>query len=189
MTLNKRKKNFEQIFRSHYEFLTTFKQEKNIPDLPIEQRCFGFLKPFYEQNASTLFKFEWIYSTNEQTYRDSFYKCFSYARNLHKEQIFVPYVNVVLSNILNRDVYIQEAILQIFITECDYPKSPWLRIFRNNRSTQFLITKILEKFMLDIPLCYDDLFIKEKMKDLAAIAKRMRITGKCVDWWLADSIT
>ena len=186
--LEKKASKFEHIFRSHYEFLTTFKQEKDIPNSPIEQRCFDFLKPFYEQNASTLFKFEWIYSTNEQTYRDSFFKCFSYASNLHKEQFFTPYVNIVLSNILNRDEYIQEAILQIFIAECNYPKSPWLRIFRGNQSTQFLITKILEKFMLNIPLCYDDLFIKEKMKDLAAIAKRMRINNKYVDHWLEEPI-
>ena len=84
------------------------------------------------------------------------------------------------------DVSKYEAVLEIFVHYCGYEE--WISLFKENSLIKFGIVRIMRKFRREIPLSYDDLFIRNQMFKLADIAEKMGIEDESVMYWKNESI-
>lgn len=144
------------------------------------------LKPIYEELAKDTLDFNWLSSQDGQNFRNSFFESFSYSKTMKKEKELIPWVGLALSKIIldeSCDVYKYEAVLQKFISCCYEENHFWFDLFKEDSSIRFSIIQIMKKFKQGIPLCYDDLFIKGRMIELAEIAERMKIEDDVVYYW------
>ena len=140
---------------------TKSKKRKNIKE------CLDILGSIYKSNAEEIFHFKWIYTSNKQDLRNAFFYGFSYAEYLHKEEEYLFYVGMILAKFIIQDEINFEAILQIFITKCQ--EDHWQKKIKKNKTLIFYIDQIIKKFGNEIPLCYDDIFIKQKISELSSI--------------------
>lgn len=143
-------------------------------------------KPIYEELAKDILDFNWLSSQDGQKFRNSFFESFSYAKVMKKEKDLIPWIGLALSKIIldeSYDVSKYEAVLQKFISCCYEEDNFWFDLFKGDSSIKFNIIQIMKKFKQSIPLCYDDIFIKEKMIELAEIAERMKIEDNVVYYW------
>jgi|GEM_PF-1274832 len=137
----------------------------------------------YKAEKSELLEFKWLYTDDLQKFKQYFLEtlsCFSY---LHLEQQYLPIINICLSKIIVQDSAEFEAVIKQFIDiyEGKYGNS----VFENEATTGILI-QILTKFRIEIPFCYDDLFIKAQMQRLAKCMKVANIENEVIDYWLDE---
>jgi len=142
-------------------------------------------KLYKEQNAYPL-STKWLYTDDLQKFKQAFLEsisCFSY---LHLEQQYLPIINICLSKIIVQDSAEFEAVIKQFIDiyEGKYGNS----VFENETTTGILI-QILTKFRIEIPFCYDDLFIKAQMQRLAKYMEAVNIKDEVIDYWLNEDIS
>lgn len=173
----------QQINDKHDEFNSLFEWDLNryfevlqkaATDLQAERigaikECLDLLHPVYISNAKEILQYDWLNTTDNQAFRNNFYKSFSFAKFLHQENSHIRYTGLVLSKILTQENPIFEAALQIFIYKCQ--DNFWREQLTRDDTIIFYVKSIIEKFQKEIPLCYDDLFIKEKIEDLKKIFK------------------
>ena len=76
-----------------------------------------------------------------------------------------------------------EAILELFITI--YSNKYENNILENNE-THTLLLQLMKKYSIEIPFCYDYLFIKQQMKLLAENLKHNNINDDVIDFWISN---
>lgn len=160
---------FEWNLDDYYEII-----QKVASDLHAEQEesvkgCLDLLSPNYKNNARKILKFDWLNNASNQDFRNNFFKAFSYAEFLHQEDNLIQYIGLTLAKILTQDNHIFEAILQFFTYKCQ--TNVWKKRITKNKTIQFYAKCLIEKFQNNIPMCYDDLFIKEQVNTLKKIFK------------------
>ena len=131
------------------------------------RECLNLLEPIYKEKSDELLKCDWLNIENGQELRNKFYKAYSFAEFLHKEDRFVRCIRLMLAKIITRDDPIFEAVLQIFVNKCS--TDVWRSRLTMDDEVKFYVACLVEKFQKDIPMCYDDLFIKEKISELKRI--------------------
>ena len=141
------------------------------------------LKTVYKEQNAYLLSTKWLYTDDSQKFKQAFLEsisCFSY---LHLEQQYLPIINICLSKIIVQDSAEFEAVIKQFIDiyEGKYGSS----VFENETTTGILI-QILTKFRIEIPFCYDELFIKAQMQRLAKCMKVANIENEVIDYWLDE---
>lgn len=129
--------------------------------------CLDILEPVYKGESNELLRCGWLNIENGQELRNKFYKAFSFAEFLHKEDVFVQCIRLMLAKIITWDDPIFEAVLQIFVNKCS--TDVWRSRLTMDDEVKFYVACLVEKFQKDIPMCYDDLFIKEKISELKRI--------------------
>ena len=160
---------FEWNLDDYYEII-----QKVASDLHAEQEesvkgCLDLLNTNYKNNARKILKFDWLNNASDQDFRNNFFKAFSYAEFLHQEDNLIQYIGLTLAKILTQDNHIFEAILQFFTYKCQ--TNVWKKRITKNKTIQFYAKCLIEKFQNNIPMCYDDLFIKEQVNTLKKIFK------------------
>ena len=108
---------------------------------------------------------------------------------MNRQNELIPYIGLVLSRIFldedEGDVSKYEAVLELFVTYCGYEE--WFNLFKKDSTIKFSIARIMRKFKRNIPLCYDDLFIRGLMFKLADIAEKMGVEDESVMYWKNES--
>jgi len=141
------------------------------------------LEKIYKAEKSELLEFKWLYTDDLQKFKQYFLEtlsCFSY---LHLEKQYLPIINICLSKIIVQDSAEFEAVLEQFINV--YKGKYGNSVFENETTTGILI-QILTKFRIEIPFCYDDLFIKAQMQRLAKYMDAVNIKDEVIDYWLDE---
>ena len=141
------------------------------------------LEKTYKAEKSELLEFKWLYTDDLQKFKQYFLEtlsCFSY---LHLEKQYLPIINICLSKIIVQDSAEFEAVLEQFINV--YKGKYGNSVFENETTTGILI-QILTKFRIEIPFCYDDLFIKAQMQRLAKYMDAVNIKDEVIDYWLDE---
>lgn len=157
-------------------------KEQQETDSDIKELYAELEKTYKEQNAYLLSS-EWSYTNDLQKFKQAFLEsipCFSY---LHLEKQYLPIINICLSKIIVQDSAEFEAVLEQFISI--YESKFGNGIFENDKTADILI-QILRKFKIEIPFCYDDLFIKAQMKKLAKCMKTRNIEAEVIAYWLNE---
>lgn len=179
---------YKNLMKSYYELMNEIYESGNAELRLATNSSVKIFKPIYEENAKEILSFEWISSQNGQEFRNSFYESFSYSRTMKMTDIFVPHIGLVFSKILLdndvKDASKYEAVIEVFNVYCrdEY----WLNLFKEDSSIKFFIVRIMNKFKQDIPLCYDDIFIKEQMLELAENAENMGVTDQVISYWKTE---
>ena len=158
--------------------LATKEQQETDSDI---KELYAKLDQIYKEQNAYLLSAEWSYTNDLQKFKQAFLEsipCFSY---LHLEKQYLPITNVCLSKIIVQDSAEFEAVLEQFINI--YEGKFGNGIFENEVTSGILI-QILTKFRIEIPFCYDDLFIKSQMKKLAKCMKTRNIEDEVIDYWL-----
>jgi len=141
------------------------------------------LEKTYKAEKSELLEFKWLYTDDLQKFKQYFLEtlsCFSY---LHLEKQYLPITNICLSKVIVQDSAEFEAVLEQFINV--YKGKYGNSVFENETTTGILI-QILTKFRIEIPFCYDDLFIKAQMQRLAKYMDAVNIKDEVIDYWLDE---
>lgn len=138
----------------------------------IKNEFINQIKDFYE--------FKWLYTEDLQQFRLSFSQAISYYSYLHQAKQYLYIFNIVLSKIIVQDDSNFEAVLELFINM--YSNSYEDDVFVN-QETHNLLIQIMKKFQLDIPYCYDFLFIKKQMKVLASSLRKHEVTNDIIEYW------
>lgn len=161
--------------------LTTKEQQTTDSDI---RELYAELEKIYKAEKSELLEFKWLYTDNLQKFKQSFLESISYFSYLHLEKQYLPIINICLSKIIVQDSAEFEAVLEQFINI--YEGKFGNGVFENEATTGILI-QILTKFKIEIPFCYDDLFIKAQMKKLAKCMKVKNVEDEAIDYWLNET--
>lgn len=158
---------FEWDLQHYYEVI-----KMSASDLHAEQKesikeCLDYLAPIYTNEATAILKYDWINTENGQDLRNNFYKAFSFAEFLHEEDGLIRYVGLMLAKMLTQDSSYFEAILEIFLYKCK--TDIWRNRITKDETIKFYVKCLIEKFEKSVPMCYDDLFINKKIRDLKKI--------------------
>lgn len=127
------------------------------------------LKVAYKKSSSDLFDFEWLYDEDLASFRTNFIVFLSAIHYLKEEQKYLPEINMALSKIVLQDSAEFEGVLEQFLQM--YALGYGNQVFEN-KNTIAILEQIESKFKKNIPLCYDDLFIKEQLKKMEVLLKR-----------------
>lgn len=179
---------YKSLMKPYYELMNEIYESGNAELRLATNSSVKIFKPIYEEKAKEILSFEWISSQNGQEFRNSFYESFSYSRTMKMTDIFIPHIGLVFSKILLdndvKDASKYEAVIEVFNVYCrdEY----WLNLFKEDSSIKFFIVRIMNKFKQDIPLCYDDIFIKEQMLELAENAENMGVTDQVISYWKTE---
>ncbi|WP_290761434.1 SIR2 family protein [Fibrobacter sp. UBA4297] len=181
---------YRYIIKPYYELIYDFYESDNSDLKSAVEESINVFKPIYEEEANKILTFDWISTQDKQMFRDSFFDSFTYSVIMNRKNELIPCVGMALSKIYLDDDFGDmskyEAVLEIFVHYCGYEK--WFSLFKENSLIKFGIIRILRKFKQKIPLCYDDLFIREQMFKLADIAEKMGIEDESVMYWKNESI-
>ncbi|MGI5102387.1 SIR2 family protein [Treponema vincentii] len=164
------------------EILTKKQLQKDIEF----NKIYTELEKIYKAEKSESLEFKWLYTDDLQKFKQYFLEtlsCFSY---LHLEKQYLPIINICLSKIIVQNSAEFEAVLEQFINV--YKGKYGDGVFENETTTGILI-QILTKFRIEIPFCYDDLFIKAQMQRLAKYMEAVNIKDEVIDYWLNEDIS
>lgn len=150
---------------------------------PIIQRAYTTIKKAFKSTIGDFYNLAWLYTDNMQEFRSSYLKAFSYFSYLNKISMHLDVFNIGLSKIVVQDDKEFEAVLEQFIRL--YKMGFSKNLFINNGTTSILL-QILKKFKLEIPYCYDYLFIKEQIYELALAMKKFGINSKMIEQWVSN---
>lgn len=172
---------FDDKIENLFFVVATITNEKERRDNPDLQIAYDTLKEKYMEEKSDLIKFDWLYNSDFYTFRINFLDCISYFSYLKIARENIAIFNLVISRIIVCDSEDFEAVLEYIII---IYKNKYENDVLNNDITAALLLQLLTKFKHDIPLCYDDLFIKEQMKKLANELQKNNIKSPSIDYWL-----
>lgn len=168
---------YECWMKPYYELVQELYESDNQEIKKVVEDSIRIYKPIYEEKTGCVLNLRWLSTENKQEFRDSFINLFSYSKVMKKEDDVIPCIGLALSRILlddkSENVSEYEAVLEVFINYCS--DGFWLNLLKENSTIKYCIIQIMEKFKDEIPLCYDDLFIKKQMESMAEIAKRIGI--------------
>ncbi|SHM37366.1 SIR2 family protein [Fibrobacter sp. UWB7] len=152
---------FEWNLDNYYEIIQEAASDLHAEQEEFVKECLDLLSPNYKNNARKILKYDWLNTASDQNLRNNFDKAFSYAEFLHQEDNLIQYIGLMLAKILTQDNQIFEAILQIFTYKCQ--TDVWQKRITKNKTIKFYVKCLIEKFQNNIPMCYDDIFIKEQI--------------------------
>jgi hypothetical protein len=180
---------YKLMMKPYYELVCEIFESNDFELKSAVDESIKIFKPIYEKKANEIFAFDWVSTQDLQMFRDSFADSFSYSIVLNRQNELIPYIGLVLSRIFldddRGDVSKYEAVLELFISYCEYEE--WFELIKKNPTIKFGIVRIMRKFRQNIPLCYDDLFIRDKMFKLADIAKKMGVEDDSLVYWKKES--
>ena len=180
---------YNSMMKPYYEFVSEIFESDNPELKSAVEESVKIFKPVYEKKANEILLFDWISTQDKQAFRDSFAESFSYSVTMNRQNELIPYIGLVLSRIFldedEGDVSKYEAVLELFVTYCGYEE--WFNLFKKDSTIKFSIARIMRKFKRNIPLCYDDLFIRGQMFKLAGIAEKMGVEDESVMYWKNES--
>lgn len=180
---------YNSMMKPYYEFVSEIFESDNPELKSAVEESVKIFKPVYEKKANEILLFDWISTQDKQAFRDSFAESFSYSVTMNRQNELIPYIGLVLSRIFldedEGDVSKYEAVLELFVTYCGYEE--WFNLFKKDSTIKFSIARIMRKFKRNIPLCYDDLFIRGQMFKLADIAEKMGVEDESVMYWKNES--
>lgn len=176
---------YRYLIKPYYELLCDIYESGNSElKLAIEESLNVF-RPIYEKEANEILTFDWLSTEDKQKFRDSFVDSFSYSITMNRQEEQIPCIGFVLSKIFLDeevgDVSKYESVLELFINYCGY--SEWFDLFKKDPTIKFSIVRIMRMFRQEIPLCYDDLFVRDQMFKLANVAEKMGIEDESVMYW------
>lgn len=176
---------YRNWIKPYYETIKEIFESGNDGEKNAVKDSIGIFKPIYEEKSKDVLDFSWLSASNGEKFRDSFQDLFSYSRTMNKEKECVSCVGLALSKILlddgDVDVSKYEAVLQIFINHCK--NKFWFELMKTDSAIKTSVVYIMKKFEKGVPLCYDDIFIKKKMVELAEMAEKMGIIDNVVTFW------
>lgn len=145
--------------------------------------AYDTLKTEFIKQIQDFYNFEWLYTNDYQKFRISFSNAVSYFSYLHQAKEYLYIFNIVLSKLIVQDDSNFEAVLELFITiySNNYEKS-----VLKNTEIHVLLLQLMKKYQLEIPYCYDYLFIKKQMKLLAEALKKNAVKNEVIDFWMSD---
>lgn len=180
---------YNSMMKPYYEFVSEIFESDNPELKSAVEESVKIFKPVYEKKANEILVFDWISTQDKQVFRDSFAESFSYSVTMNRQKELIPYIGLVLSKIFLDedvgDVSKYEAVLELFVIYCGYEE--WFDLFKKDSIIKFSIAQIMRKFKRDIPLCYDDLFIRGQMFKLAIVAEKMGVEDESVMYWKNES--
>ena len=160
------------------EEITTVQERKDYPEINetyeiIKKEFLNQIKPFYT--------FDWLYNSDTQKFRISFTNAVSYFSYLRQAKQYLYIFNIVLSKLIVQDDSNFEAVLELFINiySKNYEKS-----VLKNKDTHELLIQLMKKFKLEIPYCYDYLFMKKQMKLLATALEKNNVQDEVIEYWI-----
>lgn len=159
----------------------TSEQDRN-SSLEIKN-TYDLVKTEFQNQIQDFYSFEWLYTDDYQKFRISFSNAVSYFSYLHQSAQYLYIFNIILSKLIVEDNNDFEAILELFITI--YSNKYENNILENNE-THTLLLQLMKKYSIEIPFCYDYLFIKQQMKLLAENLKHNNINDDVIDFWISN---
>lgn len=159
----------------------TSEQDRN-SSLEIKN-IYDLVKTEFQNQIQDFYSFEWLYTDDYQKFRISFSNAVSYFSCLHQSEQYLYIFNIVLSKLIVEDNNDFEAVLELFITI--YSNKYENNILENNE-THTLLLQLMKKYSIEIPFCYDYLFIKQQMKLLAENLKQNNINDDVIDFWISN---
>lgn len=159
----------------------TSEQDRN-SSLEIKN-IYDLVKTEFQNQIQDFYSFEWLYTDDYQKFRISFSNAVSYFSYLHQSEQYLYIFNIILSKLIVEDNNDFEAVLELFITI--YSNKYENNILENNE-THTLLLQLMKKYSIEIPICYDYLFIKQQMKLLAENLKQNNINDDVIDFWISN---
>lgn len=128
------------------------------------------IKNKYIELNEELFSYDWIYSNNLELFRVNSYKIINFYSITHAAKENINILNQILLRIVTGESNEFEGPLELFIKLLDtnYENN----ILENDFSIA-LFKQIQKRFLHEIPLCYDDLFINSLMGSLDKKLKKI----------------
>lgn len=174
------------FFNSYYSSLNYITNEEERRKSPsIEKTCEVFREALRSELADFL-RLEWLYTPNLQKFKISYIRSFRYFRalNITKEYLYI--FNAGLTKVYVQDDREFEAVIEVIVNAFGDDEY-WHGIF-NNEYTLSLALAILRKFQLSVPYCYDILFVKAQLKQLAAILKeKYHQSSDAIEYWIQEN--
>ncbi len=159
----------------------TSEQDRN-SSLEIKN-IYDLVKTEFQNQIQDFYSFEWLYTDDYQKFRISFSNAVSYFSYLHQAKQYLYIFNIILSKLIVEDNNDFEAVLELFITI--YSNKYENNILEKNE-THTLLLQLMKKYSIEIPFCYDYLFIKQQMKLLAENLKQNNINDDVIDFWISN---
>lgn len=146
------------------------------------KNIYDLVKTEFQNQIQDFYNFEWLYTDDYQKFRLSFSNAVSYFSYLHQAKEYLYIFNIVLSKLIVQDDSNFEAVLELFVTiySSNYEKN----ILVNNE-IHTLLLQLMKKYKLEIPYCYDYLFIKKQMRLLAEALRKNAIKDDVIDFWMS----
>ena len=177
---------FAEIMFSHLQSLIYItNEEERRKSRTIEKTCEVFREALRSELADFL-RLEWLYTPNLQKFKISYIRSFRYFRalNITKEYLYV--FNAGLTKVYVQDDREFEAVIEVIVNAFGDDEY-WHGIF-NNEYTLSLALAILRKFQLSVPYCYDILFVKAQLKQLATILKeKYHQSSDTIEYWIQEN--
>lgn len=159
----------------------TSEQDRN-SSLEIKN-IYDLVKTEFQNQIQDFYSFEWLYTDDYQNFRISFSNAVSYFSYLHQAKQYLYIFNIILSKLIVEDNNDFEAVLELFVNI--YSNKYENNILENNE-THTLLLQLMKKYSIEIPFCYDYLFIKRQMKLLAESLKQNNINDDVIDFWISN---
>ena len=146
------------------------------------KNIYDLVKNEFQNQIQDFYSFEWLYTDDYQKFRISFSNAVSYFSYLHQAKEYLYIFNIVLSKLIVEDNSNFEAVLELFVTiySGNYEKN----ILVNNE-IHTLLLQLMKKYKVEIPYCYDYLFIKKQMRLLAGALRKNAIKDDVIDFWMS----
>ena len=146
------------------------------------KNIYDLVKTEFQNQIQDFYNFEWLYTDDYQKFRLSFSNAVSYFSYLHQAKEYLYIFNIVLSKLIVQDDSNFEAVLELFVTiySSNYEKN----ILVNNE-IHTLLLQLMKKYKLEIPYCYDYLFIKKQMRLLTEALRKNAIKDDVIDFWMS----
>ncbi|MGL4982199.1 MAG: SIR2 family protein [Treponemataceae bacterium] len=168
-----------QSFFIALETITTDTEKKMIPEIT---DSYEVIKSELKTELTDFYTFTWLYTNSLQDFRSNFIRAltlFSYFKEVNQ---YLHIINMALTKVIMQDDANFEGVIEQFISVyCIYEDGILI-----NEATNNILFQMMKKFHLEIPFCYDDLFIKEQMKKLAEQMKKNKIENEILDYWIAQ---
>ena len=160
------------------ETITTEQERKDYPDI---NEAYEIIKKEFLNQIEPFYNFDWLYNSDTQKFRIIFTNAVSYFLYLHQAKEYLHIFNIVLSKLIVQDDSNFEAVLELYIEiySKNYEKS-----VLKNKDTHELLIQLMKKYQLEIPYCYDFLFMKKQMKLLATALKNNNIKDEVIEYWI-----
>lgn len=175
---------YSNLIESYFIILETITSKKERQDNSELNNAYEVIHTEFIKTLKLLYTFNWIYSESLEDFKINFLHaltCFSY---LHQAKKYLYIINTSLTKLIVQDDKNFEAVIEQFVkVYLDYENGIFI-----NKTTSLILIQLMDKFRMEIPFCYDDLFIKEQMKKLAIKMKSKKINDKVIDFWIEQDI-
>lgn len=162
------------------EDVLTEEEKINIPQI---KTAYEKIKNEFILQIQSFYDFKWLYVEDLQKFRLAFSEALSYFSYLHQANQYLYIVNIALTKIIVQNDANFEAVLELFINA--YINGYENNVFVNSETHELLL-QVMKKFKLEIPYCYDFLFIQNQMKLLAKALKDNNIQNDVINYWLEN---